>query len=83
MPKPKPSLCGAPANPFGYNFCGRGGYIYGADPVKVCSYFNCIGNFGSSPGYMIECKDGTYSTAGGRSGACSQHGGKLRPVYSG
>jgi hypothetical protein len=45
-PKPKPiiattkaalSLCGAPANPFGYNFCGRGGYIYGADPAKCLS----------------------------------------------
>jgi hypothetical protein len=32
---------------------------------------------------MIECKDETYSTAGGRSGACSYHGGKLRAVYSG
>jgi hypothetical protein len=79
----KPSLCGAPPNPFGYNFCGRGGYIYNANPAKVCSYFNCIANFGNSPGYMIECRDHTYSTAGGRRGACSDHGGVLRPVYSG
>ncbi len=80
---PKPSLCGAPVNPFGYNFCGRGGYIYNANPARVCSYFNCIANFGVSKGYMIECKDGTYSTAGGRPGRCSDHGGQLRPVYSG
>ena len=79
----KPSLCGAPANPFGYNFCGRGGYIYNADPSRVCSYFNCIANFGESPGYMIECKDGTYSTAGGRPGRCSDHGGEEQAVYSG
>ena len=80
---PNSSLCGAPANPFGYNFCGRGGYIYNADPAKVCSYFNCIANFGESRGYMIECKDGTYSTAGGRSGRCSYHGGEEQAVYSG
>lgn len=79
----KPSLCGAPQNPFGYNFCGRGGYIYNASPTQVCSYFNCIANFGNSDGYMIECNDGTYSTAGGKRGACSYHGGVRRPVYSG
>ena len=83
MPKPKPSLCGAPANPFGYNFCGRGGYIYHALPAKVCGYFNCIKYFGQSTGYMIECKDHTYSTAGGKSGRCSDHGGQGRILYSG
>lgn len=76
----KPSLCGAPVNPFGYNLCGRGGYIYNASPARVCSYFNCVANFGNSPGYMIECKDSTYSTSGG---ACSDHKGVWRPVYSG
>ncbi|MGH3245762.1 MAG: hypothetical protein ACRDOI_06045 [Trebonia sp.] len=78
----KPSLCGAPQNPFGYNFCGRGGYIY-SPAATVCDYFDCIANFGKSSGYMIECRDHTYSTAGGRSGACSYHGGKLQAVYSG
>jgi hypothetical protein len=29
-----------------------------------------------------ECHDGTYSHSGGRSGACSYHGGELRPLYS-
>ena len=79
----KLSLCGAPQNPFGYNFCGRGGYIYNANPTAVCSYFNCIANFGKSAGYMIECNDDTYSTAGGKRGACSDHSGVRRPVYSG
>ena len=78
----KPSLCGAPPNPFGYNFCGRGGYI--TSPAgTVCSYFDCIANFYNGVGYMVECGDGTYSMSGGRRGACSYHGGVSRPVYSG
>lgn len=79
---PKPSLCGAPENPFGYNFCGRGGYIY-SPAGTVCSYFDCIANFYNGSGYMVECSDGTYSMSGGRRGACSYHGGVSRPVYSG
>jgi hypothetical protein len=66
----------------GYNLCGRGSLIYSPDP-DTCSYFNCIGNFANGRGYMVECVDQTYSMSGGRSGACSYHGGELRPVYSG
>lgn len=78
----KPSLCGAPQNPFGYNFCGRGGHV--SSPAgTVCSYFDCIANFYNGRGYMVECRDGTYSMSGGISGACSHHGGVSRPVYSG
>jgi hypothetical protein len=81
--KPAPvSLCGAPANPWGYNFCGRGGLIT-APAADVCSYFNCIANFPNGKGYMEECQDATFSRSGGRSGSCSDHGGNLRPVYSG
>src|SRR6266545_533936 len=76
------SLCGAPSNPYGYNFCGRGGYV--TDPPQdICSYFDCIPNFWNGVGYMEECHDATYSMSGGRRGACSYHGGELRPVYSG
>jgi hypothetical protein len=78
----KPSLCGAPSNPFGYNFCGRGGYI-NSPAGTVCSYFDCIANFYNGRGYMVECNDGTYSMSGGIRGACSYHGGVRRPVYSG
>jgi len=84
-PKPKPvvrSTCGAPSNPWGYNFCGRGSYIY-TPAGAVCDYFACIGNFGNGVGYMVECNDGMYSMSGGRSGACSHHSGEERPVYSG
>lgn len=84
-PAPKPvvrSTCGAPSNPWGYNFCGRGSYIY-APAAGVCSYFDCIGNFANGVGYMVECNDGMYSMSGGRHGACSYHGGENQPVYSG
>lgn len=79
---PTRSLCGAPQNPFGYNFCGRGGYIY-SPAGGVCDYFQCINNFGNGTGYMVECNDGTYSMSGGKRGVCSYHGGKMRPVYGG
>ena len=75
-------LCGAPANPMGYNLCGRGSQVYSPDPA-TCSYFNCIGNFSNGKGYMVQCNDGSYSMSGGRRGACSTHGGEGKPVYSG
>jgi cytoskeletal protein RodZ len=74
------SLCGAPANPYGYNFCG-GGDIY-TPPSDICSYFTCIDNFWNGTGYMVECADGTYSMSGGHRGVCSYHGGEQRAVYS-
>jgi len=75
-------LCGAPPNPYGYNFCGRGGYV--VDPAAdVCDYFDCIDNFWNGQGHMEECQDHTYSMSGGRPGSCSYHGGNLRPVYRG
>ena len=76
------SLCGAPANPYGYNFCGRGSLI--RNPASdVCAYFDCIPNFDNGTGYMVECHDAMYSMSGGRQGACSYHHGVRRPVYSG
>jgi hypothetical protein len=52
-------------------------------PTNFCDYFNCIPSFwNSTNGYVEECVDGTYSHSGGRSGACSHHGGELRPLYS-
>jgi uncharacterized protein DUF4236 len=66
-------------NPWGYNFT-PGRVIYDP-PLEFCSYFDCIGNFGNSPGYVIQCRDDMFSTAGGRQGACSYHGGVRRPLY--
>jgi hypothetical protein len=76
------SLCGAPPNPYGYNFCGRGGPIY--DPAAaVCSYFNCIAGFWSGNGYLEECRDHSYALTGGRPNSCAQHGGSRRTVSRG
>lgn len=85
-PTPTPvtttGTCGAPSNPYGYNFCSSGSLIY--NPASgVCSYFDCIASFWNGSGYMAECSDGTFSMSGGNSGACSTHGGVWRPVYSG
>jgi hypothetical protein len=83
--RPKPStvsLCGAPSNPYGYNYCGRGPHIYNPKP-DICSYFDCILAFWDGVGYMIECDDGMVSMSGGRQGSCSHHGGNNRTVYDG
>lgn len=83
QPKPSqpqgPNLCGAPANPYGYNFCG-GSYIY-SPAGDICSYLSCIDNFWNGQGYVIQCQDGMFSKSGGRSGSCSYHSGNRRPLY--
>jgi len=56
--------------------------IYNPQP-DVCTYFNCIASFSNGTGYVVECADATYSMSGGRRGACSDHGGELKAVYSG
>jgi hypothetical protein len=74
------NLCGAPANPLGYTFCGSGSLIRSPD-ATVCDYFDCIPAFWDGVGYMIQCQDDTVSMSGGRSGSCSRHGGNRRPVH--
>jgi hypothetical protein len=85
-PTPTPTrtvdLCGAPANPYGYNFCGRGHLLHHWES-GVCSYFTCDTNFGKTPGYLVQCQDGTLSSGGGRPGACARHHGVGQTVYSG
>lgn len=79
-PAPKVDLCGAPQNPWNYNFCS-GGSTISSPPGTFCSYFNCIKSFWQSTnGYVMQCQDGMYSHSGGVSGSCSQHGGNLRPL---
>jgi hypothetical protein len=81
-PPPAPNTCGAPANPWGYNFCGTGGFIY-SPPANFCSYFACIPNFWKSTnGYVEQCSDSMFSHSGGRSGSCSYHGGNKQPLYA-
>ena len=84
-PSPKPpapkNLCGAPSNPWGYNFCG--GSLIKSPKSTFCSYFPCVTSFWqSTSGYVVQCVDGKFSHSGGVSGACSHHGGVRRPLYA-
>ena len=77
---PAANTCGAPSNPWGYNFCG-GNYI-NSPPASFCSYFNCIASFWKSTnGYVEQCADSMFSHSGGRQGSCSSHGGNRQPLY--
>lgn len=82
--KPVVNLCGAPANPWHYNFCGRGGVIRNP-PSNFCAYFSpCVSTFSTSTsGYVVQCFSGKWSHSGGVSGACSSNGGVRRILYSG
>ena len=53
-----------------------------APPGDFCVYFGCIGSFGNSAGYVMQCADGLFSTAGGIRGSCSGHGGNARALYA-
>jgi hypothetical protein len=77
--KPPATTCGAPDNPWGYNFCG--GAAITNPPSDFCVHFNCIKTFWNGKGYVIECRDNQYSKSGGISGSCSQHGGNNRKLY--
>ncbi len=81
-PPPAPAdRCGAPPNPWGYNFCG-GNNIY-SPPSTFCTYFVCIATFWTTAnGYVVECNDAAYSHSGGQSGVCSHHGGMRQALYS-
>jgi hypothetical protein len=84
-PAPPFNYCGAPANPWHYNFCG-GSVIY-SPPSSFCSYFNCIASFRTedipNDGYVEQCVDSRFSLSGGESGGvCSSHGGPSRPLYA-
>ncbi|HZM77840.1 MAG TPA: hypothetical protein VFC19_19145 [Candidatus Limnocylindrales bacterium] len=79
--KPKPiNLCGAPQNPWNYNFCS-GGTKIDDPPDDFCSYFDCIDNFWNGRGYVIQCDDNMFSKSGGIQGSCSRHGGNKRPLF--
>lgn len=78
-PVPTGGSCGAPDNPWGYNFCGPDSPIYSA-PDDFCDYFDCIANFPYGTGYVVQCEDGMFSQSGGRLGACSFHGGESQEL---
>ena len=83
-PSPQQGTCGAPTNPWRYNFCDSnfGKYIH-SPASNFCVYFSCIASFWQFPnGYVTECVDGRYSHSGGISGACSSHGGEWRALWA-
>jgi type IV secretory pathway VirB10-like protein len=43
---------------------------------SFCTTHTCIGKFKEEPGTVVQCADGTFSHAGGISGACSHHEGE-------
>lgn len=83
-PPPAADTCGAPSNPWGYNFCGRGGYIT-SPAADFCTYFApCVSTFWTATrGYVVQCVSGKWSHSGGVSGSCSSNGGVSRILYSG
>ncbi|MET8356371.1 hypothetical protein [Micromonospora sp. NPDC005171] len=82
-PRPSPSAtqgsrCGAPENPLGYDFCG--GTRIRKPAAEVCDWFACVPQFWSGRGYLVQCRDGSVSLAGGRSNACAEHRGVRRTI---
>lgn len=75
---PTKNLCGAPPNPYGYNFCG--GATISNPPGDICDYLDCIDNFWNGKGYIEQCQDGMFGKSGGIQGSCSHHGGNRRPL---
>ncbi|TDC81175.1 hypothetical protein E1193_15470 [Micromonospora sp. KC606] len=87
-PRPSPSgdaaprerRCGAPANPMGYDFCA-GERIRRPDH-RICDHFDCVRDFWSGRGYLVQCRDGSVSLTGGRRDACADHRGVRRTVFT-
>lgn len=73
------NLCGAPANPWNYDFCGGSSRVTDP-PSEFCLYFECIDNFWNGRGYVIQCNDNMFSKSGGIQGSCSYHQGNRRPL---
>ncbi|MFD2083101.1 hypothetical protein SAMN05421678_103295 [Actinopolymorpha cephalotaxi] len=71
--------CGAPANPYGYHFCGNGRPIASPEP-GICGYFRCTTDFWAGTGFLVQCRDDAISMDGGHRGACAGHRGVLRMV---
>ncbi|MDZ5445154.1 hypothetical protein U2F26_20860 [Micromonospora sp. 4G57] len=73
--------CGAPANPFGYDFCGDG-YRVRRPAARTCEFFDCAPGFWSGSGYLVQCRDGLLSLTGGQREACAGQGGVRRIVHT-
>jgi hypothetical protein len=72
-PSPAPTPSPTPTPVSGEDHVGSTSH---AGDAKFCEEHRCIGNFTGEDGTVVECVDGTFSHAGGISGACSDHGGE-------
>ena len=67
-------------NPWGYDF--RSGHRISDPPSTFCDYFDCIAGFwAGADGFVVQCRDGTFSHAGGRTDACGDNRGVRRTLY--
>ncbi|WP_435122375.1 hypothetical protein [Micromonospora tulbaghiae] len=76
---PAERRCGAPANPFGYDFCG--GQRIRRPAAGVCDWFECVPGFWSDRGWLVQCRDGSVSRTGGQRDVCAGHKGLRRTVW--
>ncbi|MGA8016497.1 MAG: hypothetical protein WCB85_11320, partial [Candidatus Dormiibacterota bacterium] len=77
---PEVDLCGAPANPWGYNLCS--GPEITAAPATFCSYFICVSHFSTGSGYIVECSSGDYSWDVMTGNVHQMCGQILQPLYA-
>jgi hypothetical protein len=68
------------ANPWCYNFAR--GYRITSPAAEFCQYFKCVAAFWSGQGYVVQCRDGTFSKTGGTTRSCLGHGGNGRILRS-
>ncbi|MEU4479412.1 hypothetical protein AB0F68_15310 [Micromonospora sp. NPDC023966] len=72
--------CGAPANPYGYDFCG--GQRIRKPAAGICDWFECVPGFWSGRGWLVQCRDGTVSLTGGQRDSCADNRGYRRTFWT-
>ncbi|MGY0004044.1 hypothetical protein ACW0Q9_09095, partial [Micromonospora sp. I033] len=80
---PRPAAerrCGAPANPYGYDFCG--GSRIRRPAADVCDVLDCVPGFWSGRGWLVQCRDGTVSLTGGQRDSCDGNQGYRRTFWT-
>ncbi|SCL59968.1 hypothetical protein [Micromonospora chersina] len=72
--------CGAPANPYGYDFCG--GQRIRKPAAGICDWFECAPGFWSGRGWLVQCRDGAVSLTGGQRESCAANQGYRRTFWT-
>jgi len=67
------------ANPWCYNFVA-GNPITNPQGI-FCNFFTCVDPFADGQGYVVQCRDLTFSKQGGTSTSCADHGGESRVLF--